>query len=995
MTMNPTQRSSARSRPGRTRGFTLVELMITLTVLAVVMIVLSTVMYTAARSKVATANRIESSQAGRVALDLIARDLRSAGYGADTDYPGNPQPPIAYIDSTQVLICENLSPYPDTTGGTHSAPLAYNPAGSPKPKPLVSSAWAPPARYNTGAEIVRWTLDVNDDGQIDAGDVAAPAGADAQRTPNPNDFVLVREVYGDNTGGMALNNGGSQERIALVRKPAASSIPPMFTVYMKGSATPWDWSNGPVPAAQLANVERVVVKVVATSGKADSRGQYAETLYQTDVNSLRNTPQLTTEYVVDGYVYEDKNTNHVKDAGDVGIAGASVTLGGLSAVTSSTGYFMFSVGAGHYVLKDVAPAGYNTFTSPDSFVLDVPPAATRSFADTVVKGGTVNAQVFEDLNGNSVWDAGEPARPAEKLTLSPPGTVFYTNALGAASAFATVGPYTVSLAVPDSFACETSNPAAGTMTNGGTLTHVFALQRSQTATVAGRVWYDKNSNGAQNAGEAGLQNVWVGVVSSTTQDVLAFAYTNATGDYSLTVPANSPPGTDPYIVECIPTNGYYPVGSSSYNNVLLTGGQNLTGRNFGLNAFQLITLTASRVLSLGTGDVMESDWNGNQTQNAHGDQDILLGADANGTDQVSVWFNQYDANPLFNTTRDYARTAPNAVLSMSVDTLTIDAAPFRTRVDLVTGTKLAGAGNFFTWFNQNTKSNEGYLPATYSQAYRTSDLGDVQAVVTGNVTGGSAIDILVGTKSPTAGQGTVELWKSNDAATPTYTFVEAYPTVGTLGYPMGEVNAMVLTRFRTTGQDLVVGTKTGTYSGQVMVFSRVDSASVFKLRWIKTYGSQYVKALAVSDITGDGKIDLVVATQGSTASGRLELWRNQTSGSLIDFNRISKIDVPFVPYSLVAADFGGAAASDVAVGYRSDESSYGGGVKIYYCDSGVFPASGTDPSGGSVVNFVPALTSGNYNYGVKPALPAPPYLVDLAAGVKSSNTTGALVVFIR
>jgi hypothetical protein len=47
------------------------------------------------------------------------------------------------------------------------------------------------------------------------------------------------------------------------------------------------------------------------------------------------------------------------------------------------------------------------------------------------------------------------------------------------------------------------------------------------------------------------------------------------------------------------------------------------------------------------------------------------------------------------------------------------------------------------------------------------------------------------------------------------------------------------------------------------------------------------------------------------------------------------------------------------------------------------------------VNFVPALTEGNYNYGVKPALPAPPYLHDLAAGVKSSNTTGALVLFIR
>jgi prepilin-type N-terminal cleavage/methylation domain-containing protein len=168
----------------RMRGFTMIELMITLTVLAVVMIVLSTVMYTAARSKVATSNRIESSQSGRVALDMMGRDLRSAGYDVDLDY-STPQPPIAYIDSTQVLINENMLPYPDTTGGGPSAPLALNPSGNPIPKPLISSAWTPPIRYRTGAETIRWTLDINNDGAIDGGDLSAPAGVDAQRTQTP------------------------------------------------------------------------------------------------------------------------------------------------------------------------------------------------------------------------------------------------------------------------------------------------------------------------------------------------------------------------------------------------------------------------------------------------------------------------------------------------------------------------------------------------------------------------------------------------------------------------------------------------------------------------------------------------------------------------------------------------------------------------------------------------------------------------------------------
>src|SRR5262245_9621815 len=128
--MHSSRTQDVHSRRAHARGFTLVELMITLTVLAAVMIVLMTVMYAAQRSKTTTANRVESTQGARIAVDMMARDLRSAGYGADTDpIPGiAPQPPIAYIDSLQVLINANLVPFPDSlpslVGGT---PQAYQP----------------------------------------------------------------------------------------------------------------------------------------------------------------------------------------------------------------------------------------------------------------------------------------------------------------------------------------------------------------------------------------------------------------------------------------------------------------------------------------------------------------------------------------------------------------------------------------------------------------------------------------------------------------------------------------------------------------------------------------------------------------------------------------------------------------------------------------------------------------------------------------------------
>jgi prepilin-type N-terminal cleavage/methylation domain-containing protein len=120
-------------------GFTLVEMLVTLVIFAVVAVTLTLVVMNSAKSKQRTTQRIESEQGARAAVDLIARDIRSAGYGADRDFAPN-QPAIAYVDSKEILISEDQSPYPDNSPST-SSPQAYNPAGSPKPFPLNATAW--------------------------------------------------------------------------------------------------------------------------------------------------------------------------------------------------------------------------------------------------------------------------------------------------------------------------------------------------------------------------------------------------------------------------------------------------------------------------------------------------------------------------------------------------------------------------------------------------------------------------------------------------------------------------------------------------------------------------------------------------------------------------------------------------------------------------------------------------------------------------------------
>ena len=172
--MRYVMRHSPAVRPGHdSRGFTLVELMITVVVLAAVASCLMIVLYTASRSRTSTVNRIESTQAARAALDMMARDLRSAGFGADA-YAVPPQTPIAYIDSTQVLMSANLNPFPESEV-IAVGPRAYNPAVFPKPRPLDGTAWQPAMKFRTGAELIRWSLDFDNNGSITTADRADAA----------------------------------------------------------------------------------------------------------------------------------------------------------------------------------------------------------------------------------------------------------------------------------------------------------------------------------------------------------------------------------------------------------------------------------------------------------------------------------------------------------------------------------------------------------------------------------------------------------------------------------------------------------------------------------------------------------------------------------------------------------------------------------------------------------------------------------------------------
>jgi prepilin-type N-terminal cleavage/methylation domain-containing protein len=989
---------------GPARGFTMVELLVTLSVLAIVVLAITAVMMTANRGKTYTLNNVESTQAARAALEMISADLRSAGYGVDMNATP-PQKPIAYVDSTELIMNENLQPYPDP----HSAPLAYNPAGVPKPKPLNATQWTPPMKYNTGAELIRYTLDANNDGVINNADlnISGP-GAAASRTKNPDDFVLIRQVFGDSVGNIPNFEGPDKnDAVALVRKPG-TGVAPLFTVYLRGITTPWDWANGPVPATQLANIDRVVVQVTAPSAKPDAQGQYAQTVLKTEVNTFRNTPNWgAPTYPVTGTVYDDANHNHIRDGGEAGIPGTNMRLGQTyTGVTDPLGNFTIRAPAGTYTLRHTPVDSYGAFDSPDSFVVTIPPTTSHNFADTLRHGGTATVTVFNDLNTNLVQEAGELGLAGVLVRLDPAGKNYYTDGYGRAAIFVQAGGYTLTCTPPDSFYCISPNPLSASMADGGVAAPIFALSKSPTGVVKGKVYRDNNRNGTYDAGEPGISSVWVGVSNDGGINVQGFARTDVNGDYTITVPINDPPHTKAYSIFIVVPNGYFPTGRTAITPIWVQTNQTLTANNFGVVSYQIITLNASRVLSLGSANLMEKDWGGNQTDHQHGDNDIVLGADAGGTDNISVWFNQYDASPLFSPNPTdpplgdfgYTRNAASSVLSLVVDTLDANVAPFN-RPDVATGTMYTTSGNVFVWFTQNTSGNYGILATTPDRSYRTTDRGDVQSVLAFDCAGGNRLDLIVGTKSPSPGNGTIEIWKADSLATPNYTNDEIYPPSGLIpSNKLGEVTCMALADLDNDGRkDLVVGTKTGNYSGQVLFFRNVSKipGARFVYQNQQNLNSWAVTSLACLDIDQDGFVDVVAGSQSGSSSGQLLYLHNRDLGVAWNFSLKTKVDAPGIVTSLTTADLGGYTNADIAMGWRASDTGYGGGVLIFYNDLGAMPTNGVDPSGGSVFNFVPALTTNNFNYGTYPGTPTPPFLTDLAAGVKSSATTGALVVFIR
>ncbi|GAA2658384.1 conserved repeat domain-containing protein [Actinosynnema pretiosum] len=269
---------------------------------------------------------------------------------------------------------------------------------------------------------------------------------------------------------------------------------------------------------------------------------------------------------ISGAVYYDANGNGVRDAGEVGIPNATVTLTDaagdvdLLVTTANDGSYSFAgLPPGTYTIVETTPTGYDdgqetigsaggTLVPPDS-IANVQLAAGQSgegylFGEIGDVGGvgnpgeevSIGGVVFLDANGNGVIDPTETTRLADVVITLKDSTgqeleLAATDANGAYEfTLLPEGTYTVVITQPAGYGSTTPAEVTVTVPAGGTGVANFG---EQLGLIGDYVWDDENGNGIQDAGEKGVAGVVV-VLKDASGAEITRVTTGANGEYGFT-----------------------------------------------------------------------------------------------------------------------------------------------------------------------------------------------------------------------------------------------------------------------------------------------------------------------------------------------------------------------------------------------------------------------------------------------------------------------------
>jgi hypothetical protein len=354
----------------------------------------------------------------------------------------------------------------------------------------------------------------------------------------------------------------------------------------------------------------------------------------TDIDFGYRTPTAATASVGDR-VWNDVNGDGVQDANETGLNGVTIQLLDAAnnlagtATTSGDGNYTFgTLAAGTYTVRIVAstlPAGVAPTYDLDGVgtaniaTFDLATGQNRTDVDFGYQGtASVGDRVWIDYNGDGVQDPGEGGINGVTVQLlDAGGNVLATTTTSGDGNYAfsrlNGGSYSVRVvdtSLPaglvqtyDLDGVATPNVAAFSLSSGDSRTDVDFGYRG-TASAGDRVWIDGNGNGAQDAGETGLNGLTVELLDGN-GNVVASTITDGDGNYTF---SSLTAGT--YSVRVTPPTGASPtydldgVATASIASFTLAAGDTRTDVDFGYQG------TAS------VGDRVWLDSNGDGVQDA-------------------------------------------------------------------------------------------------------------------------------------------------------------------------------------------------------------------------------------------------------------------------------------------------------------------------------------------------------------------------------------------
>jgi hypothetical protein len=300
---------------------------------------------------------------------------------------------------------------------------------------------------------------------------------------------------------------------------------------------------------------------------------------------------------INGRVFNDLNHNGVRDTGEPGLAGVTVTLKqGDSAdsfrtfVTGTSGEYGFAnLPAGSYHVTETVLSGYSV-TVPIGNKYDVM-LATGQIAGGKIFGqykaetppppadtARINGRVFKDLNAKGVRDTGEPGLAGVTVTLSGEGGVrTLTTPTSGEYSFINLpaGSYTLSQAVLSGYVAT----APGSGTYSVTLSQgqivgdkIFGQKHKEEVTrynISGKVWNDSDNDGVFDSTESvsGIRTVYIDANNNGAFDSGERSVQSASnGEYVFT---GLLPGTY-RVSRVMPSNFHLTNGTNGGPNVVVT-----------------------------------------------------------------------------------------------------------------------------------------------------------------------------------------------------------------------------------------------------------------------------------------------------------------------------------------------------------------------------------------------------------------------------------------